>query len=228
MFAAASLKDVLDDVVVAFEAASSHEVLTSHAGSSALARQIQQGAPADLFISANVAWMDWLGDEASIDERSRRDLVENRLVLIAPGDDEHAPIESLLDVPARLGDGRIAMAMVDAVPAGIYGRTAFSTVGVWDELEDQVVQTDNVRAALRLVAMGEASLGVVYATDAHADPDVRVVGRVDPAVHPRIVYPVAAVAGRRNPAAADFMRFLFLPEADVIFARHGFLVVERE
>ncbi len=228
VFAAASLKNVLDDVVVAFEAASRHEVLTSHAGSSALARQIQQGAPADLFISANVAWMDWLADEALIDERTRRDLVENRLVLIAPGDDHGAPIESLLEVPARLRDGRIAMAMVNAVPAGIYGRMAFSTVGIWGELEDRVVQTDNVRAALRLVAMGEVSLGVVYATDALADSDVRVIGRVDPDVHPRIVYPLAEVAGRGSTATADFAGFLVSPEADTIFARHGFLGVERE
>ena len=228
VFAAASLKNVLDDVADAFEAASEHEVRSSHAGSSALARQIEQGAPADVFISANVAWMDRLAEDALIDVRSRRDLVENRLVLVAPLEDSTEQIESLADLPARLNDGRIAMAMVDAVPAGIYGRAALATLGVWEDVEDRVVQTDNVRAALRLVAMGEAALGVVYATDAQADSAVRVVGRFDREVHPRIVYPVAVVAGRGNPAAVDFMRFLFAPTARAIFARHGFLSVERE
>lgn len=226
VFAAASLGEVLRDVADRFEGETGHEVLVSFAGSSVLARQIQQGAPADVFISANRDWMRVLADDGAIDPDSRIDLLTNSLVLIAPGPATPAPIDETLDLPARLGDGVLAMALIDAVPAGIYGKAALTTLGLWDAVADKIAQTDNVRAALALVAAGEAPLGIVYATDAAAEPRVGVVGTFPADSHPRIVYPAAAVAGSDNPLNDEFLSFLTGPEARDIFTAAGFGMVD--
>ena len=223
VFAAASLKTALDAVAADFTARGGPPVVVAYAGSSALARQIQQGAPADLFLSANALWMDRLQAQGLIEAGSRRVLLSNRLVLVAPADSAIAlRLGPGADLAGALGQGRLAMALVEAVPAGLYGRAALQALGLWDQVADRVAQADNVRAALRLVALGEAPLGVVYATDAAAEAGVRVVDRFDPATHPPIRYPVAILAGRDRPAARALLAYLSGPEAAAIFRAHGF------
>ena len=228
VFAAASMKSALDDVAAAYVTNTGSDApILIYAGSSALARQIRFGAPADVVISANVLWMDWLASEALINLDSRRVLLHNHLVLIATsdfvGEIALTPQTDLLDL---LQGSRLAMAMVDSVPAGIYGRQSFETMGLWSDLKDHVAQADNVRAALRLVATGQAPLGVVYATDAAADPNVRIITAIDPALHDPILYPAALVASASHPDASDFLMFLHSDTAGQIFTRHGFLLPE--
>jgi molybdate transport system substrate-binding protein len=225
VFAAASLGDVLEDVGAEFEAATGHEVVLSVAGSSVLARQIGQGAPADIFVSANRAWMDSLIAEGAIDPDSEVELLRNALVLVAPGAQDPVEIGPDTDLASRLGDGVIAMALVNAVPAGIYGKAALETLGLWPQVEGRVAQADNVRAALALVATGEAPLGIVYATDAKADTRVGVLGTFPADSHPPIVYPAAAVAASDNPLNHEFLAFLAGPEARAIFTAAGFGVI---
>lgn len=225
VFAAASLKESMDEAAAARAAAGGPVVEVSYAASSALARQIEQGAPADVFISADLEWMDWLDGRGLIDSGSRRDLLGNDLVLVAPADGDASPLglgagpEAVL---ARLGDGRLAMALVDSVPAGKYGREALGSLGMWEALAPRVAEGDSVRAALMLVARGEAPLGVVYASDAAAEPRVRVVATFPTGSHPEIVYPVARVAASRHAGAAAFVDWLASPAAADIFRRHGF------
>lgn len=219
VFAAASLMGTLEEAAAPWEAETGHEARISYAGSSALARQIAQGAPAELFVSASVEWMDVLEAEASLREGTRRDLMGNRLVLVAHG--EAAPVEIGPDVAARLGEGRLAMALVDAVPAGIYGREALAAAGLWEELAPRVAQADNVRAALALVARGEAPMGVVYATDARAEPRVTVVATFPEGSHAPIRYP-AALTTAAGAAAASLLDHLASPEARAVYERHGF------
>lgn len=218
VFAAASLKTAMDRLAPAWEAATGDRVTVALAGSSALARQIQRGAPADVFVSANVDWMDLLEAEGLIAAESRRDLLGNRLALVA-----RAPARPLdpADLPQALGQGRLAMALVEAVPAGIYGRAALEALGLWEELAPRVAQADNVRAALALVATGAAPFGIVYATDAAAEPRVSAVATFPEGSHPPIVYPAALVAGA-DPAAAAFLDWLAGPEAGAVFADLGF------
>ena len=228
VFAAASLGGALDEIADAWEAETSRPVTLSYAGSSALARQIERGAPADLFVSANEAWMDALEARGLIRPGTRRDLLSNRLVLIAHGPDRPAvpaQIAPSLDLAGMLGEGRLAMALVDSVPAGIYGREALASLGLWDEVAPRVAQADNARAALALVALGEAPLGVVYATDARAEPRVSVVGAFPEASHAPIVYPAALTAGSQHPHARAFLDHLGSPEARAVFERHGFTVL---
>lgn len=225
VFGAASLKDAMDEATTAYTAAAGTEVRVSYAASSALARQIEQGAPADVFISADLAWMDWLEGRGLIDADSRRDLLGNDLVLVAPADGDTAPLE--LDagadgVLARLGDGRLAMALVDSVPAGKYGRQAFESLDMWQAVAPRVAEGDSVRAALMLVARGEAPLGVAYGSDARAEPRVRAVATFPAGTHAPIVYPVARVAASRHADAAGFVAWLASSEAGGIFRRHGF------
>ena len=223
VFAAASLRTALEEVEEAFEAEADVDLVVSYAGSSALARQIEAGAPADVFISANVAWMDRLEAEGLIAPATRTALLGNALVLIRHG--PGAPAAEIgpdFDLAAALGDGRLAMALVEAVPAGIYGKAALTTLGLWASVEDRVAQADNVRAALALVAAGEAPLGVVYATDAAAERGVSVVGAFPASSHPPIVYPAAALTGREA-AAAAFLAFLEGPAATGAFERQGFV-----
>lgn len=221
VFAAASLKTALEEASVLYEKTSGHEVTLSFAGSSVLARQIELGAPADIFISANPNWMDTLEASNAIDAASRIDLLGNDLVLIAHGDLPEMPLSSDTD----FGSQRIAMALVQAVPAGIYGRQALQSLGLWQKLAPQVVQTDNVRAALSLVARGEVPFGVVYATDATASDKISIVFRFPSESHAPIVYPAAAVSRSESPVAADFLRFLSDTAAGQVFRRHGFTLL---
>ena len=225
VFAAASLTTALTQIAQSYEAISEDEIVLSFAGSSALARQIQLGAPADIFISASPDWMDLLQAGDLIDPDSRRDLLGNSLVLVAH--DVAAPVllSPDLDLATLLGSGRLAMALTEAVPAGIYGRQALETLGLWDQVSDQVAQTDNVRAALALVALGEAPLGIVYATDARAEPDVTVIASFPPDSHQQITYPAALLYGPAGEDAADFLTFLQGPEAGAVFEAEGFSVV---
>lgn len=224
VFAAASLKNALDSVAADFEAATGNTVTVSYAGSNALAKQIIEGAPADIFISAAVNWMDEVEKAGLVAGGTRADLLGNTLVLVAHGKDT-APVQigPDFDLKGLLGDDKLAMALVDSVPAGQYGKAALESLGVWSAVEPSVAQADNVRAALALVATGEAPLGIVYATDAAAEPRVGVVTTFPEGSHPAIVYPAAVTADAAEPAEARaFLDWLAGPEATAIFARHGF------
>ena len=228
VFAAASLTDALDRVAAAWTAETGHRAVLSFAGSSALARQIQQGAPADVFVSASVDWMDAVEASGDLRAGTRRDILGNRLVLIAHGRDA-APVavDESLDLRAMLGDGRLAMAMVDAVPAGVYGKAALTALGLWDDVAPLVAQSDNVRAALAFVARGEAPLGIVYATDAAAEDAVTVIGTFPAGSHAPITYPAAVTAQAASPVAADFLAYLTSATARESWAGFGFSVLDR-
>lgn len=220
VFAAASLGTALSEVETAWEAETGRDLAVVLAGSSALARQIRQGAPADVFISANPDWMDAIEAEGLVRPGTRRDLLTNTLVLVAHGSD--APPLDPAALPQALGDGRLAMALVEAVPAGIYGKAALTHLGLWDALAPRVAETDNVRAALALVAAGEAPFGIVYATDAHAEPRVSVVATFPGDSHPPIVYPAAVIDGSTAPDAEAFLDWLQGPTARAAFDAQGF------
>lgn len=222
VFAAASLKNALDEIAADFIAETGHDVAISYAGSNALARQIIEGAPADLFISANVEWLDQVEAQGLVD--SRTDLLGNRLVLIGHGDAEPVQISAATDLAAMLDGGKLAMAMVDSVPAGQYGKAALETLGLWDDLRDDVAQSDNVRAALMLVSTGEAPLGIVYATDAAAGDNVTIIGEFPQDSYPPITYPAALLDQAEDQADRDFFQALGGSAAAEIFARHGFSV----
>ncbi|MGY3264165.1 molybdate ABC transporter substrate-binding protein [Lysobacter sp. HA35] len=225
VFAAASLKETLDEAGALYDSTHGATVRTSYAASSALARQIEDGAPADVFVSADLDWMDELQTKRLIDAKTRRDIAGNSLVLIAPANSKTPPITLKRGVDLRplLGsDGRIALALTTSVPAGKYGRAALESLDAWNGVQPRVVESENVRAALQLVARGEAMLGVVYGSDALAEPRVRVVARFPASTHPRIVYPAARVADSTNPQAAGFVAWLASPAAQAIFRRHGF------
>ena len=226
VFAAASLKESLDEAGAAWTAAGGPPLRVSYAASSTLARQIAQGAPADVFISADREWMDWLGEQQLIDAASRRDLLGNELVLVAPANGNVTPVdlEAGTDLLPRLGNGHLALAMVDSVPAGKYARQAFESLDLWPALAPRVAEGDSVRAALMLVARGEAPLGVVYGSDARAEPRVQVVATFPAGSHPPIVYPAARTAASSHEGATEFIGWLSSPEAGGIFRRHGFSV----
>lgn len=220
LFAAASTKTAIDSVAAAWRDHSGHDLIAVYGGSSALARQIAAGAPADAFLSANAAWMDDLAGRGLLADGTRRALLGNRLVIIAHPE---APTLDDLQRLAELPPAPFAMALVDAVPAGIYGKAALTALGLWQALAPQIVQTDNVRAALALVALGEAPFGLVYATDARAEPRVRVVAQLPEDSHPPIIYPIAAVRGGNEALASAFLNYLGGPEARAIFAAQGFV-----
>lgn len=224
VFAAASLKEAMDPAAAGFHAHSGQAVQVAYAASSALARQIDHGAPADVFISADLAWMDWLQQRGRIDAGSRRVLAGNTLVLVAPAGGDASPVALApgTDLVARLHGGRLALAGTDSVPAGRYAKAALQSLQLWDGVATHVAETDNVRAALMLVARGEAPLGVVYASDAQAEPAVRVVATIPAASHPPIVYPAARIARSGHPQAAAFVDWLQTPSAQAIFREHGF------
>jgi molybdate transport system substrate-binding protein len=221
VFAAASLKDALDEIAAGWRR-SGNAVAISYAASSALARQIGAGAPADIFISADAEWMDWAVARNLVQADTRRDLAGNRLVLVAPADSK-ATVEIApgFDLAGALGSGRLAMADAGAVPAGRYARATLTALGAWSSVEARVAQAENVRAALLLVARGEAPLGIVYASDAVAERRVRTVAMFPPHTHPPIVYPAAATA-TASPAAARFMVALQTAEARAVLQRWGF------
>ena len=226
VFAAASLKTAMDQISDRFEEASGHEIAVALAGSSALARQIEQGAPADVFISANTDWMDHLESNGFIRSDSRFDLLGNRLALIGYGASSGpVVIDSALDLTKMLEGGRRAMALVDAVPAGIYGRQALGSLGLWENVAPQVAQADNVRAALALVATGAAPLGIVYASDAKAEERVQVLGLFPEESHDPIIYPAAITSRSDAEFAQRFLDFLREPENRLIFEEQGFEVL---
>jgi molybdate transport system substrate-binding protein len=226
VFAAASLKNALDAVAVDWAEASGHTAAISYAGSSALARQIEAGAPADVFFSADLDWMDYLEERGLIDPATRRSLLSNRIVLVGAAGATPIEIAPGFDLQGALGGGKLAMANVEAVPAGKYGKAALESLGVWESVADDVAQADNVRAALALVALGEAPLGIVYATDARAEPRVEVLGTFPADTHPPIVYPVARTASSPSDAATSFLDFLATPEARAAFEAEGFTVLD--
>lgn len=227
VFAAVSLKEALDANLKAFSADTRQQVRVSYAGSNALARQIEHGAPADLFIAADLEWMDYLEVRKLLAPATRRNLVGNRLVLIAP---TASPVKLAIApnfaLAAALGDGRLALANPDSVPAGKYARAALAQLGVWAAVEKTLTRSENVRASLVLVARGEAPLGIVYATDAAAEPRVRVVDIFVANLHPPIVYP-AALTSEARPDAAPFLAYLRGPQARAVFERAGFTVITR-
>ncbi|MBR9838971.1 MAG: molybdate ABC transporter substrate-binding protein [Rhodobacteraceae bacterium] len=223
VFAAASMKNAMDEISARYAEETGNTAVVSLAGSSALARQIQAGAPADVFISANTDWMDTLEQDGLIDTESRVDLLGNSIVLVAH-DPNATPVTIDADLPLAdmLGEDRLAMALVDAVPAGIYGKAALTSLGLWDGVAPQVAQADNVRAALALVATGEAPLGIVYATDAAAEPDVTVLGTFPEDSHAPITYPAATLADGDAAIAQEFLDYLQGPVAREAFERQGF------
>ncbi len=226
VFAAASLKSALDELGHQWQERSGGRVVLSYAASSALARQIQQGAPADLFLSASIEWMAVLERDGLIRQETRRNLLRNRLILIA-----HQPRPALriapgFDLSGALGSERLAMALVQAVPAGIYGKQALTALGVWEQVQGQLAQVDNVRAALALVVRGEAPLGIVYASDAVAEPRVAVIDTFPEGSHAPILYPVAQTTESRSAAARDFLQFLTSETARTVFESQGFLMVQ--
>jgi molybdate transport system substrate-binding protein len=222
VFAAASLKNALDDAVAAYPAA---EVTVSYAASGPLARQIESGAPAGIFISADEDWMDELATKAAIEPESRFDLLGNKLVLIAPTDSKISfSFAQKNDLVAALGDGRLAVGDPQSVPAGKYAQTALENLGFWAKLEPHLARAESVRAALALVDRGEAPLGIVYQTDAAADTGVRVLDRFPESSHKPVTYPAALVKGA-DPAARDFLAWLKTPKAAAFFEKQGFTVL---
>jgi molybdate transport system substrate-binding protein len=225
VFAAASLAGALDRVAEAWTAETRHRAVIAYAGSSALARQIQAGALADVFIAASVEWMDAVEASGDLREGSRRDLLGNTLVLIAHGRDAASvAIDENLDLAGMLGDERLAMALVDAVPAGVYGRAALSSLGLWESVEPLVAQADNVRGALAFVAQNEAPLGIVYGTDAAVDDNVSIIGTFPAGSHPPIRYPAGVTAQSSHPEADAFVAFLGSDAARDIWTEYGFSV----
>jgi molybdate transport system substrate-binding protein len=226
VFAAASLKNGLDAIVAEYQRASGKRVAVSYAASSALARQIEQGAPADLFLSADLDWMDYLQERKLIRPETRRSLLGNRIVLVAPSD-AAKPIELKSGALASaLGNGRLATANVASVPAGKYARAALESLGLWNEVSGKLAEAENVRAALTFVSRGEAPLGIVYETDAKADPRVAVVARFPETSHLPIVYPVALTASSKSADAASFLDVLRDRKSAETFAREGFSVLD--
>jgi molybdate transport system substrate-binding protein len=223
VFAAASMKNALDDINVAYHKASGIKVVASYAASSALARQIESGAPADAFVSADLKWMDYLEKKKAIKSDTRINLLGNKLVLIAPKDSKigNVTIGQGFDLAKLAGAGRIATGDVKAVPAGLYAKAALETLGAWAAAEPKFAMTDNVRAALLLVSRGEAALGIVYETDAKAEPGVKIVGTFPEGSHPPVIYPVAATSIAK-PDIAGYLAFLRGKSARDIFERHGF------
>src|SRR5262245_18119008 len=223
VFAAASLKNALDNINATWKADAGKEVTISYAASSALAKQIEAGAPADIFISADLDWMKYLSDKKLIKADTETKLLGNRIVLIAPKDSKaETTIAPKFDLAGLLGDSRLAMGDVKAVPAGKYGKAALEALGVWPSVEGKTAQAENVRAALKLVSTGEAALGIVYQTDANAEPGVKVIGTFPEDSHPPIVYPVALTAASKNADAAEFVKFLQSAKARDLFEAQGF------
>lgn len=227
VYAAASLKNALDDVKAGWQRETGKRVTISYAASSALAKQIEAGAPADIFVSADLDWMDYLSGKGLIRRDTRVDLLGNRIVLIAPKDAAvRLELKPRLDLLAPLGKGRLALANVDAVPAGKYGKAALEKLGAWEGVKNKLAQSENVRSALVLVARGECPLGIVYATDAAADASVKIVGTFPQDTHPEIVYPVA-VTNSSHPDAESFRGFMRSAPARALFEKHGFTVLNR-
>jgi len=226
VFAAASLKDALDQAAKTYQAQTGDTVKISYAASSALAMQIESGAPAAMFISADLDWMDYLQQRNLIQPATRKSLLGNRLVMAAPADtDVKIDIKPGFDLAGALKGGRLAMADPDSVPAGKYGKAALEKLRVWSSVSDKIARTDNVRASLLLVSRKEAPLGIVYATDVAADPGTKVAAVFPPDTHPPIVYPIALTKEGNDPSAAKFLAFLSSAPARPIFEKQGFTIL---
>ena len=225
VFAAASLKEALDEAAAAYRKQTGVPVRVSYAASSALARQIEQGAPADVFFSADLEWMDYLQKRNRLDVATRRSLLGNRLVLIAPrASKAQVDLKRPATLLAALGDGRLAVGQTRTVPAGKYAKASLESLSLWNGVRPRLAESESVRAALMLVARGETPLGIVYASDAKAEPGVRVVATFPEDSHPPIVYPVAALRGARAAQATRFVQWLASPAADALFTKRGFAV----
>jgi molybdate transport system substrate-binding protein len=226
VFAAASLKNALDDVAAQWQRESGKKVAISYAASNTLIKQIEQGAPADIFISADLDWMNYGEQKGLVKPDSRINLLGNRLVLVAPKDSAvSADIKPGFDLAALLKGGHLAMGNVDAVPAGKYGKAALEKLGAWGAVKDKIAQSESVRAALVLVSRGEAPFGVVYQTDAVADPGVKIVGTFPEDTHPPIIYPFALTKDTTNPDAQEFLNYIKSPAARPAFERQGFTIL---
>lgn len=224
VFAAASLTDVLEDVGTRYEEKTSNHVVFSFAASSALAKQIENSAGADIFISADTGWMDYLASKALLDRSTRKNLLGNSLVLVAPADSNTIiKITNSFPLLAALQGGRLSMADPESVPAGRYGRDALIALGVWPAVQDHIASAENVRVALAYVARKEAPLGIVYKTDAMSEPKVRIVGTFPASSHQPIIYPAALIKDAK-PEAKDFLNYLSSSDARTAFERAGFAI----
>lgn len=225
VFAAASTTDVLNDLIGRYKA---EAVRASFASSSALAKQIVNGAPADLFLSADREWMDFVASKKMLVEATRRDLLGNRLVLVAPLQSPLSlRVEPGFALGQALGDRRLAIGDPDHVPAGIYGKKALQSLGVWPTVENKLARTEDVRAALALVARGEVAAGIVYESDARISDRVKVIGVFSPDSHPPIAYPLAVIFGHDRPAVRRFYDYLFSSDAGAVFTKHGFRAMSK-
>jgi len=227
IFAAASLKDALDEINTAYQHDKGQETTTSFGASSTLAKQIEAAAPADIFISADLDWMDYLAKKNLIKPETRANLLGNRLVLIAPVDSTiRLQIAPGFPLAQALGNGRLAIADPSGVPAGKYGKAALEALGVWSSVANKLAPAENVRATLLLVSRGEAPLGIVYQTDAAADKGVKVIDTFPSNTHPPIIYPIAAVAASTNPGNVAYIAYLKSSAAGGVFEKYGFTVLK--
>ena len=227
VFAAASMKNAIDEIGAAWKVKSGHAIVATYAASSALAKQIEAAAPADVFISADEAWMDELASKNLIKADSRKDVVGNTLVIVAVKDSKLVvDLGVKPNLVETLGKEKLAMADVKAVPAGKYGKSALESLKLWDAVSPQVAMQENVRAALALVALGEAKLGIVYGSDAVVEPKVEVAATFPEESHPPILYPAAIVAATSNADAQGFVDFLKGDQAKAIFKKDGFKILE--
>lgn len=225
VFAAASLKNALDQISAGWQKTPGQSASISYAASSTLAKQIEQDAPAQIFISADEDWMNYLAGKGLIKPETRFDLLGNELVLIAPKDSTAAlDLKPGADLAGALGGGRLAMGNVNSVPAGKYGKAALESLGLWGAVSGKLAQAESVRAALLLVSRGEAPLGVVYRTDAAADPNVKIVAAFPAGSHPPIVYPIA-LTQKAGPAAGAFLVYIMSAQAAPLFKAQGFTVL---
>ena len=227
VFAAASTKDAITDIANDFAAAGKGKVVTSFGSSGDLAKQIENGAPASIFISADTKWADYLDKKNLLVLGTRSDLLGNHLVLIAPLDSTmNIDLKPGAPLAAALGDGKLALADPESVPAGRYGKASLTKLGIWKDVESHVVGAKDVRATLALVELGEAPAGIVYATDAALSKKVKVVGVFPDDTHPPIVYPVALVTGHDTPEAKAFFAYMKGPEAAAVFKKYGFILLQ--
>jgi molybdate transport system substrate-binding protein len=226
VFAAASLKNALDGINAQWKKETGKSAKISYAASSALAKQIESGAPAQVFISADIPWMDYVEKKNLIKSGTRSNLLGNRIVLIAPKDKTKAvDIKPGFDLAKVIGDGRLAVANLDAVPAGRYAKASLEKLGVWASVSGKLAQAENVRAALLLVSRGEAPAGIVYQTDAASDKGVTIVGTFPESTHPPIIYPIALTANATSPDAAAFLAYIKSGNCKPLFEAQGFTVL---
>jgi molybdate transport system substrate-binding protein len=226
IFAAASLKTALDEIAAQWQRETGKKVSISYAASNTLIKQIEQGAPADIFISADLDWMDYGLRKDLIKADTRSNLLGNRLVLVAPKDaNVSINVAPGFDLAASLKGGRLAMGNIDAVPAGKYGKAALEKLGAWNGVKDKIAQAESVRAALVLVSRGEAPLGLVYQTDAASDPTVKIVATFPESTHPSIIYPIALTKESRSAQAPSLLSYIRSPAARAAFERQGFTVL---